>query len=173
MSCHLPPFLLSLTSSISRGFFNPSNSESVIAIDNCRIQAQFVLIQYCISDQTSYEITSPKFGPCRRISSLELEFNNTFHSNTSTIFSHSKTQTSSASHMNKIRRSEGDSRRLSNAVNMIGKQRKNTSLKRWAVVLLAETRVVCTVGNKGVCGRQKYSGSKFWYSIYGWNLKSR
>ena len=47
--------------------------------------------------------------------------------------------------MNKNRRSEGILKNLKtivswkNAVNMIGKQRKDTSLKDWAVVLLAET----------------------------------
>ena len=56
---------------------------------------------------------------------------------------------------------------------MIWKQRKNTSLTGRVA---DGDPAVCTVGNGGEMRRSmlaKYSGSRFWYSIYGWRLKLR
>ena len=45
--------------------------------------------------------------------------------------------------------------------------------KELGVRVAGGDRAVSTVGNEGVGGWQKYSGSKFWYSIYGCRLKLR
>ena len=95
-------------------------------------------------------------------------------------FSHSKAQTSSALHMNEYIEEKVGGRlkktivSWKNAVNMIGEQRKNTSLKNWAFVLPAET-VQCALSEMrgSVVGKSTLavsSGTQIMADVWNWDI---